>query len=264
MHGWQSYLAMGDSFTEGLDDPGARGQYRGWADRLAGLLARDRPGLRYANLGIRGKTLHQVVAEQLPAALAARADLVTLCAGGNDILRPAVDPDDLAARYESAVVALRDAGSEVVVFTGFDVRGMPLLRRVHGRVAAYNLNLWSIADRHGCRMVDLWSMRVLRDRQAWSVDRLHLSPAGHLRVARYAAEVLGIAADGDWREPWPPLPAPAWLAQRRADLSWTREHFVPWIGRHLRGRSSGDGLPPKRPRLTPVADDATELEGSQP
>ena len=38
-----TYVAVGDSFTEGMDDPYAdgdpRGEYRGWADRVAEHLA---------------------------------------------------------------------------------------------------------------------------------------------------------------------------------------------------------------------------------
>jgi lysophospholipase L1-like esterase len=257
VHGWKSFIAIGDSFTEGLNDPGPDGQYRGWADRLAELLAKDQPGLRYANLAVRGKYLRQVLADQFPPALAAGADLVTFAAGGNDILRPGCDPDTLATQYEQAVAQLRAAGSDVVIFTGFDTRTTPVLKHVRGRIATYNGHLWSIADRYGCRMVDLWSMNTLRNRQAWSDDRLHLTPAGHHRVALRTAEVLGIRTDKNWQEPWPASSEPAWLDRRRADVKWTREHFVPWLGRHLRGRSSGDGIPPKRPELTPLPDTLT-------
>lgn len=253
MGGWTSFLAIGDSFTEGLNDPGPDGHYRGWADRFAELMAARQPGLRYANLAIRGKYLHQILADQFPVALAERPDLVSFCAGGNDILRPGGDPDALAATFEEAVVQLRAQGSDVVMCTGFDTRTTPVLRRVRGRVATYNGHLWAIANRHGCHVVDLWSMTALHDPRAWSDDRLHLSPAGHQRVALHAAEVLGVPAVGDWREPWPVAPPLDWLTRRRADVRWTREHFLPWINRHLHGRSSGDGLSPKRPELTPVA-----------
>ncbi|HKN97727.1 MAG TPA: SGNH/GDSL hydrolase family protein, partial [Pseudonocardiaceae bacterium] len=231
MHGWTSFLAIGDSFTEGLNDPGPDGRHRGWADRLAGYLAAERPGLRYANLAIRGKYLRQILTEQFPIALAAKPDLVSFCAGGNDILRPSCDPDALAAEYERAVARFRAQGSDVVICTGFDPRAMPVIRRVRGRIATYNGHLWAIAEQHGCRMVDLWSMRPLHDWHAWSEDRLHLSPAGHHRVALRAAEVLGVAADGDWREPWPDTPAADWLARRRSDVRWARQHFLPWINR---------------------------------
>jgi lysophospholipase L1-like esterase len=254
VHRWTSFVAIGDSFTEGLNDPGPNGQFRGWADRLAELLAAQRPGLRYANLAVRGKYVHQVIAEQLPFAVSSGADLVSFCAGGNDILRPGADPDEIADRYESGVAALRAAGSEVMIFTGFDTRPTPVLKYVRGRVATYNGHLRAIADRHDCLLVDIWSMRVLRDPRAWSPDRLHLSSEGHRRVALRAAEVLGVEVTEDWNEPWPPTTSPTWLELRRSDWEWTTEHFLPWVGRHLRGRSSGDGLPPKRPELEPVGE----------
>src|SRR5215470_18198178 len=75
---WGSYLAMGDSFTEGVDDPHPAGHYRGWADRFAEHLAAGRPDLRYANLAVRGKLLREIVDQQLPPALRARPELVTL------------------------------------------------------------------------------------------------------------------------------------------------------------------------------------------
>lgn len=265
MHGWDSMIAIGDSFTEGLNDPGpGDGAFRGWADRLAAILARHNPGLTYANLAVRGKYLRQVMTDQLPLAVAAAPGLVTFSAGGNDILRPSGDPDAIAAVFADGVARLRAAGAEVLICNGFDTRSTPVLRRVRGRVATYNGHLWSIADRYGARMVDLWSMGALHDRRAWSDDRLHLSPEGHRRVALRAAEVLGVPAepgDGDWREPWPTAPDPAWLDRRRDDWHWTRVHFVPWIGRHLRGRSSGDGRLPKRPELTPLAE-ATGTEAN--
>jgi lysophospholipase L1-like esterase len=250
--GWNSFMAIGDSFTEGLNDPGAEGQFRGWADRLAERLGADNPDFRYANLAVRGKYLRQVMTDQLPQAETARPDLVAFCAGGNDILRPHGDPDSVAAEYESGVARLRAVGSEVLIFTGFDTRQTPVLRHVRGRIATYNAHLWAIADRHDCRVVDLWSMAVLLDRQAWSDDRLHLSPEGHRRVALRTAAVLGLPGAEEWSQPWPPSDRPDWLELRMADWRWTREHFLPWIVRHARGRSSGDGLPAKRPELAPL------------
>ena len=33
----------------------------------------------------------------------------------------------------------------------------------------------------------------------------------------------------------------------REEVAWVRGFVAPWIGRRLRGRSSGDGRTPKRP-----------------
>jgi lysophospholipase L1-like esterase len=246
-----SFAALGDSFTEGLNDLDTAGRYRGWADRFAQLLSEHNPDLRYANLAIRGKRLGQVAAEQVPAAIGMSPDLVSIAAGGNDLLRPRADPDVLASAFDGAVAALRAAGSEVVIFTGFDTRQFPVLRMLRGKVATYNMHLRAIADRRGCHLADLWSMSPLSDARAWSADRLHLSAEGHRRVALRVSEVLGVPVTADWRERWPPAPPVSWLPKRSQDLRWARHHALPWVSRRVRRVSSGDGLPPKRPELLP-------------
>ena len=253
-----SFVALGDSFTEGLDDPRADQEgYRGWADRFAEMLAARQPGLRYANLAVRGKMLRQVAEEQVPQAIAMTPGLVSLAAGGNDLLRPRTDPDALAEHFDEAVRTLLMAGSPVLMFTGFDPR-FPVLRLLRGKVAAFNMHLRAIADRHQCHLVDLWSMNVLRDPRAWSADRLHLTPDAHRRVALRVCEVLGVSAAADWREPWlaaegiAASQARAWLAARRMDARWARVHAAPWVARRVRGVSTGDGVNPKRPELLPL------------
>jgi lysophospholipase L1-like esterase len=253
-----SFVALGDSFTEGLDDPRPdREGYRGWADRFAEALARTRPGLRYANLAVRGKTLAQIVEEQVPRAISMAPDLVSIAGGGNDMLRPRTDPDALAETFDEAVRTLLMAGCRVLIFTGSYPR-FPVLRLMRGKVAAFNMHLRAIADRQGCQVVDLWPMRVLNDPRAWSADRLHLTPDAHRRVALRACEVAGVPVAEDWREPWPASEgaaaagARAWLSARRMDLRWARVHAAPWLVRQVRGISTGDGRNPKRPELLPL------------
>jgi lysophospholipase L1-like esterase len=252
-----SFVALGDSFTEGLNDSGPDGSYFGWADRFAHILATAAPGLRYANLAVRGKMLGEVVAEQLPAAVAMAPDLVSIAAGGNDLLRPGADPDRLAEVFEAAVARLRTAGSQVLVLTGFDPRTFPVIRWIRGRVGIYNMHLRAIADRHGCAVVDLWSMPVLSDPRVWSDDRLHLTAEGHRRVALRACQAIGLTTGvGDWNEPLAAAQTAAlaqagWLAARRVDAQWARRHAMPWVQRRIRGASSGDDVLPKRPELLP-------------
>ncbi len=245
---------MGDSFTEGVGDPGPDGTFIGWADRLAVLLSDRRPehDFRYANLAVRGRLLDQIVEEQVPRAVELAPDLVTFCAGGNDILRPGSDPDDVAERYEAAVARLTGTVGTVVLCTGFDTRGIPVLRHLRGKIATYTAHVRAIADRYDSPVLDLWSLRSVQDRRAWDADRLHLSPEGHTRVALRAAQVLGLEVPADPDQAWPPerFRAPAEI--RRDNIQWAREYLVPWIGRRLRGESSGDNVEPKRPDLLPL------------
>src|ERR1022692_3728536 len=259
-----SFAALGDSFTEGVGDPAIDGAgCRGWADRFAEHLASEPPGLKYANLAIRGKTLGEVLDEQVPAAIAMAPDLVSLAAGGNDLLRARADPDVLAATFESAVASLTAAGSTVMAFTAFDPRAFPVLRLIRGKAAVFSMHVRAIAGRYDCLLADLWPMRILTDPRLWNPDRLHLAPDGHRRVALLASEVVGVPVGADWRFPLlPQVPQPglsgtaaAWLTGRWADVEWAREHAAPWLSRRLRGVSSGDGMAPKRPELASLATD---------
>ncbi|MFE4798647.1 SGNH/GDSL hydrolase family protein [Streptomyces sp. NPDC056708] len=261
-----SYAAIGDSFTEGVGDPGPDGTFVGWADRFAVLLADQLPdpdagtstegsthgNFRYANLAVRGRLLDQIVEEQVPRAKELAPDLVSFCAGGNDIIRPGTDPDDVAERFERAVAELTESVGTVLVTTGFDTRGVPVLRHLRGKIATYTAHVRSIADRYDCPVLDLWSLRSVQDRRAWDDDRLHLSPEGHTRVALRAAQVLGIDVPADPDQEWPPQAQRGALEVRRDDIHWAREYLVPWIGRRLRGESSGDHVEAKRPDLLPL------------
>ncbi|WP_037359525.1 SGNH/GDSL hydrolase family protein [Amycolatopsis orientalis] len=254
-------VCIGDSFTEGVgdDDPSARNGVRGWADRVAEVLAAGEPGFRYANLAVRGKLLPQVLNEQVEPALAMKPDLVTVYAGGNDLMRPRVDIDGLADSYERAVARFRAAGAQVLLFTGVDGVEDALFRQIRGRVAIYNEHVRGIAARHETLLVDMWSMRQLRDRRMWSADRLHLNAAGHTEIAIAVLDVLGVQ-HGVAHAALGPRPRMSAREQRAANLRWGREHALPWIGRRLRGESSGDTIAPKYPELHSFGEAAHAIE----
>lgn len=115
-----SYVALGDSLTEGLCD-GSRmpsGAYRGWADRLAELLAQSgssRHPLRYANLAVRSRRVRRLRTEQVPEALALRPALVSILVGHR------ADLVALAAELAHSVRTLRQAGSAVLLLTLFEI-----------------------------------------------------------------------------------------------------------------------------------------------
>jgi lysophospholipase L1-like esterase len=261
---WRRYVAVGDSFTEGLWDPypyddgtpapegsESDAKQRGWADRLADTLSARRVAagfepLEYGNLAIRGRLLRHILTEQVPVALAAEPDLVSLVGGGNDILRPNADPDLLAARLEDAVAAIRATGSDVLLGTGFRAGGA--LSMTRGRTGQYNANLWSIARRHGAYVLDPWGLRALFDLRMWADDRIHLTPEGHRRVAEAALVGLGLEPDDtDYDVALEPAPPMTFVEKARTDAVWMRTHVVPWVQRRIKGTSSGDGRSAKWP-----------------
>lgn len=261
---WRSFVAVGDSFTEGLDDRYGD-SYRGWADLVAGVLAARSGGLDYANLAIRGRLFRRVVAEQVPPAVAMRPDLVSFAAGGNDVLRRSFDGPGMVARFDETVGRLRAIGADVIVFRFADLTvRLPGQRVIAPRVALLNRAVGETASRHGARLVDLSADDEFANPVLWSVDRLHLSTAGHQRVAAHVLAALDVEPDPEWWHP-PARPAPLpWLAARAADLTWAGRHLAPWLKRRITGHSSGDRVTAKRPLLTPLSVPVTDAPIADP
>lgn len=238
---WRRYVALGDSITEGLCDASRMpaGEYRGWADRLAQLLAlsgREGP-FRYANLAVRSRTVAQLIDEQLPAAHRLRPDLVSVLIGANDLVGARADVPALAAAVGGAVASLRAAGCDVLLVTPFlpDRRAAAIFAQ---RFARFNAELRRIAARTGAILLDLEAHPDLGAPPLWADDRVHLRSAGHRFVAYRAADVLGVpdaAALAGLDEALHADDEPALAG------TWLRRDALPWLWRRLQGRTAGDG-----------------------
>ncbi|MFJ2032263.1 SGNH/GDSL hydrolase family protein [Streptosporangium sp. NPDC087985] len=249
------YVALGDSQTEGLGDGDDITGLRGWADRLAGQLAVGSPGLQYANLAVRGRLAAQVHAEQLGPALALRPDLATVVAGVNDLIRPRFDANEVAGHLEAMFAELTAQGTHVATLTFPDIaRITPLARPISSRVAALNHRIRAAALRHGVIVAETSHHPVVTDPRLWSQDRLHASPLGHERIAAAVAHALHLPGSSDsWTHPLSsPVVTPSGWRAAVTELRWAAAFLGPWLGRRLRGRSSGDGRTAKRPHLLPV------------
>lgn len=251
-------VSLGDSFTEGIGDPDPQspGGNRGWADRVAEQLSLGVEDFAYANLAIRGRLLQQIRTEQLEPALSLQPDLITICAGGNDVLRPGGDPDALAVVMDEFLGRLSATGATILLFTGPDIGETPVLGSMRGRVAIYNENLRAVAARHDAIVADMWALRELHEPRMWAPDRLHFSPLGHHTIAMMVLEALNVEHGLTALEPHPSQSKP-WRVARREDLVWARAHLAPWVLRRLRHQSSGDGITAKRPQAMPFSPGGT-------
>jgi len=219
----------------------------------------EQPGAEdfgYANLAIRGRKLVPIVAEQVDPALALAPDLISIHAGANDVLRPRVDLDALAATYDDAVGRLAASGAQVVLFTIFDPGGSGIYGALRGRMAIFNEWVREISEKHGTTLVDMWRMRDGNHAEVFDTDRMHLNAYGHQYIAFAVLEALGIEHDVQQLDR-PTLPVLTPREQLAANATWTREFLGPWVHRRLTGRSSGDAVEVKRPTLEPIGPAAT-------
>ena len=253
LHPWSRYVALGDSFTEGVGDPEPRspGGLRGWADRVAEELSIGHEDFAYANLAVRGRLLRQILDQQVGPALALKPDLITLNAGGNDLIFRRSDPDKLAARMDAGVQLLAATGATVVLFAGPDWGATPVLGRTRGKVAIFNENLRIIAVRHDAVIADLWALRQLTHPLMWDPDRLHFSPLGQHTIAIMVLDTLNVPHT---LEPTSPkdLPERSWREARADDIVWAHQHLVPWVLQRLKQRISEEERRAKRPDAAPV------------
>lgn len=256
--GYRRFVAVGDSCTEGIDDPHpGGGGFRGWADLVAARLASDESELRYANLAVRGRRLDQIVAEQIPAAVNLRPDLVSVLGGANDVLQGHWDTDMVVANLDSAVRQLSEVARTVLLFTLPDFSGLLPGRRLRPRIEVLNDAARVIAERYGATLLDLSADEAARDPRYLGSDRLHLGPYGHQRLAAHVLGALRVPTVEDWLRPPPsPAMAPRWR-RIHEDLRWVRHHVAPaafgLVRNRVTGRQPGDGFMPKRPELLPVA-----------
>lgn len=268
---WQParrYVAVGDSVTEGLRDASrmADGEFRGWADRLAELLAHggtSDPGLRYANLALRSRRVEHVISDQIPRAIALKADLVSVLAGGNDLVRAIADPAVLAARLGDGVRLLRHSGAEVLLVTPFLPRRRAS-RVLARRFALFNSELRALARDTGALLLDLETAPAIGEPSLWADDMVHLNSSGHRFLAYDAAVRLGVPDAGALGplERMLHFEEPGTGPIRLSTAGWLRTHAVPWAWRRLRGRTAGDGRVAKHDELVVVRRDPLRVIGA--
>ena len=253
---FERYVALGDSSTEGIDDPDGLGGFRGWSQRLAERIAKGQGGggLQYANLAVRGLTTAEIREQQLAPALAMRPDLATLFCGTNDVIRWRFDAGSVAADIERMQRALVDSGATVLSFTLPDLTPvMPIARFIAPRIAALNRALADASRSTGSILVDFAAHPVATDSRLWSEDRIHANSDGHARIAEALADALGLpGSDASWSHAFPKQLERTRLKHFAEELRWLGRHLLPWLWEGLVQSSSENGRRPKRPNLGPV------------
>jgi len=249
---YQRFIALGDSFTEGMTDEIIAGNFRGWADRVSDVLSKESSEFTYVNLAIRGKLVKQVAEDQVPQALPfinGKETLVSFHAGANDVLRPNYKPENVFPIYNEAVRKLAATGATLMLFTVLERTGNTgkTADMWAERFGTFNKNVRAMATEVGAIIVDANEEKFLSDRRLLAFDRLHLNDLGHDRVAQGVLEVLGMPFNPSWRTPLPPAKPTPWLVKKAISIAWFFSFALPWIWRRVRGKSSGDGRSAKYP-----------------
>ena len=235
-----------------MSDEKKYGHYRGWADRVADVMATAHPDFTYANLAIRGKLVQQVINEQITAALdqvTGPETLISFHAGANDVIRPGYKADVVLTQYADAVRRIAASGATVLLFTVLERTGNTgrSAKMWEERFGAFNKNVRAVAQEVGAIVADANEERAFSDRRFLAFDRLHLNAMGHERVAQAVLEILELPFDAGWREPLPPAKPEPKVLRAIVTVIWFITFALPWMWRRARGKSSGDGRSCKYP-----------------
>ena len=238
-----SFVALGDSVTEGVGDPLPGGELRGWADRLADGLRALNPDLAYANLARRSLVSREILERQLGPALELRPDLASVIVGMNDAIQPGFEPDSVAGPLEELVTSLAGAGATVLTATLPDVsRLLPIppraRARVRERLEAVNEVVRETSARLGTVLVDAEAFPEELHSRNWSLDRLHPNSRGHLLIAKAFASQLEVLRGIEIPMP-EPEPVRRLGLENARHARWLVGHVVGGQARRIRARLPG-------------------------
>lgn len=245
------FVAIGDSFTEGVGDHYPDGTERGWADLVAlGWADATGEAIQYANLAIRGRLIWQIVEEQLEPALALRPTHLSFVGGGNDLLRYGRKVEDVAEAFTKVLQRCDEEGVQLITHTGANPSArLPLSDWIQKRGTQLSeAVVQRMAGRPDVHLAKHWCDEVLAGQDFWTEDRLHMNQWGHHRVAARVLTCLGMEAPDSWWSPSVPVPPPNLTGPA---FYWA--HVLPWVRRRLTGRSSGDSRVPKFSEWTTIA-----------
>ena len=189
------FVALGDSFTEGVGDPVEGIPLRSAHDWLAEWMQAANPGLRYASLASRGLRAAEIRAQQLQRGLSLEPDFVSVIAGANDCLKGPFSAERLRAELNLMLGAFQSVGARLFTATlpNFTLRlelPDPLRERVKRNLQTTNDLIRDLARRYDAMFFDFWEHPLEHDPTLWSEDGVHPNARGYLEIARQVAPVL--------------------------------------------------------------------------
>ncbi|OMH30137.1 lipase [Bacillus cereus] len=185
IHMWKRFVAIGDSFTEGIGDEVEGIALKSWVDHFVQLCEKD---IEYANFAKRGLVTEEIRLQQLEKALTFNPDLVSLIAGANDVLKGRWNHDVYKNDMEFMIDTLSKAGADIIIanLPDFTVR-LPFAsekkQEIKEQLLEANEVIHSLSREYKLHHVDFWNHHLVNDNTLWSKDLIHPNSKGYVKVA---------------------------------------------------------------------------------
>ncbi|MED2874191.1 SGNH/GDSL hydrolase family protein [Bacillus thuringiensis] len=191
---WKRFVAIGDSFTEGIGDEVEGIALKSWVDHFVQLCEND---IEYANFAKRGLVTEEIRSQQLEKALTFNPDLVSLIAGANDVLKGRWNHDAYKNDMEFMVDTLSKAGADIIIanLPDFTVR-LPFAfekkQVIKEQLLEANEVIRSLSREYKLHHVDFWNHHLVNDNTLWSKDLIHQNSKGYVKVAELILSSLPV------------------------------------------------------------------------
>ncbi len=180
---WRRFGVVGDSLSAGTGDPTPGYADQGWSDRMANILRRVRPDLRYLNTAENGVTTARTVAGQFDRMLEFAPDLLHLPSGPNDILRRDPDFDMIEKAMRRMYDLAAGTGALLTTFTLGRAYVVPAFPDWSERIRAINATTRRLAAEYEAVVIDMWDHPFNDRANLLSADRIHFSTSGQAVMA---------------------------------------------------------------------------------
>ncbi|AYY27025.1 SGNH/GDSL hydrolase family protein [Bacillus paranthracis] len=185
IHMWKRFVAIGDSFTEGIGDEVEGIALKSWVDHFVQLCVND---IEYANFAKRGLVTKEIRSQQLEKALTFNPDLVSLIAGANDVLKGRWNHYAYKEDMKCMIDTLSKTGADIMIanLPDFTVR-LPFSTEkkqvLKEQLLEANEVILSLSREHQLHHIDFWNHQLVNDNTLWSKDFIHPNSKGYVKVA---------------------------------------------------------------------------------
>ncbi|GGD60100.1 SGNH/GDSL hydrolase family protein [Paenibacillus nasutitermitis] len=183
-------IAMGDSLTEGIGEEVNNVELKSWVIHFS----KQQPTMQVTNIAKRGLISREIRESQLDKAISLKPDLVSLFAGGNDILKGKWNHEHFHEDMEYMIHQLANGTNASIItctLPDFTLRlPIPIEKKeaIQAQTLQANDRIQSLSQQYGLCLIDFWNHPLSKDPDIWSSDGIHPNSVGYQKIGQIVYE----------------------------------------------------------------------------
>lgn len=177
---WKTFVALGDSMTEGIGDEVNGIKKKSWPTYIAEFFNIE----KFSNLAKSGLRSDEIYKEQLETALSMNPDIVSIMAGGNDFIQRKWNAksyreimDKMISKFtENGIIVITSNFPDLTQIYKFPFYLLPIAKY---QLKTCNKILDELATKYNTVHIDFWNNPISKEIIYWSNDRIHPNSHGY-------------------------------------------------------------------------------------